>query len=330
MTAGSGLFLALTPDRVLAAVEEAGVPTTGRCYLLGSLENRVYEVEREDGLRVIAKFYRPGRWSTDTILDEHRLLAELTDDEIPVVAPIPFPDGRTLHAMEEGIRFALFPKALGRSPEEMTPDDFRQIGRLLGRIHNVSSAARLLHRPELSPRTYGTECLERILALPHLPPGTLGRYETAARKLIAIGQDQFRGVPTFVLHADCHRGNLLRGPSGFFFLDFDDMASAPAVQDLWLILPARPSDCPVELDALLEGYETFRPFDRSTLRLVEVLRGLRYIRYAAWIADRWADPAFPRTFPQFTTAGYWEGQLADLYDQIRLLEEGRSPSWALN
>lgn len=327
VTASSGLFLGLTPDRVLTAVEEAGVPTTGRCSLLGSLENRVYDVEREDGLRIIPKFYRSGRWSTETILDEHRLLAELVEDEIPVVAPLRFPDGRTLHEMEGGIRFALFPKAQGRSPDEVTLDDLRQIGRLLGRIHNVSSCAGLAHRPELSPRTYGSECLESILQRTSMLPGIRGRYEVAARRLIALGAELFQGIETFVVHADCHRGNLLRGPQGFFFLDFDDAASAPPVQDLWLILPARPSDCPAERDALLEGYATFRSFDARTLRLVEALRGLRYVRYAAWIAERWHDPAFPRAFPQFGTAAYWEGQLADLYDQIRLLEEDGGPGF---
>jgi Ser/Thr protein kinase RdoA (MazF antagonist) len=318
--APTGLFFALTPDRVLAAVEEASILTTGRCYLLGSLENRVYDVEREDGIRVIAKFYRPGRWSTETILDEHRLLAALAEDEIPAIAPLPFPDGRTLHEIEDGIRFALFPKASGRSPEDMSLDDFRQIGRLLGRIHNVSSAARLKHRPELSPRTYGEDCLARILALTNMPAGVRGRFESAAKNLIDLSRDLFRGAETFVIHADCHRGNLLRGREGFFFLDFDDMASAPPVQDLWLLLPARPSDCPLERDALIEGYETFRPFDFGSLRLVEVLRGLRYLRYAAWIAERFHDPAFPRAFPQFGTAAYWEGLLADIYDQIRLLD----------
>jgi Ser/Thr protein kinase RdoA (MazF antagonist) len=318
--APTGLFFALTPDRVLAAVEEGSVRTTGRCYALGSLENRVYDVEREDGVRVIAKFYRPGRWSTETILDEHRLLGALAEDEIPAVAPLPFPDGRTLHEMEEGIRFALFPKASGRSPEDMTLEDYRQIGRLLGRIHNVSSATPLKHRPELSPRTYGDDCLAQILASSNMPPGVRGRFEIAAKNLIDVSRGLFRGMETFVVHADCHRGNLLRGREGFFFLDFDDMASAPPVQDLWLLLPARPADCPLERDALIEGYETFRPFDFGSLRLVEALRGLRYLRYAAWIAERFHDPAFPRAFPQFGTAAYWEGLLADIYDQMRLLD----------
>lgn len=331
MSETTGLFFALTPDKVLGAVEEAGVRTTGRCSMLGSLENRVYDVEREDGARVIPKFYRPGRWSTETILDEHRLLTALAEEEIPVVAPIAFPDGRTLHEMEDGIRFAVFPRAVGRSPDEMSLDDFRQIGRLLGRIHNVSAAAGLKNRPELSPRTYGTACLESILSRAAMPPGTRGRYEAAARRFIALSEELFEGVASFVVHADCHRGNLLRGSSGFFFLDFDDAASAPPVQDLWLVLPARPGDCPAERDALLEGYETFRPFDQRTLRLVEPLRGLRYIRYAAWIAERWHDPAFPRAFPQFGTAGYWEEQLADLYEQTRLIEEdARRPSFLWN
>ncbi len=313
-------FTGLDADLVLDALDSVGLRGDGRLLALNSYENRVYQVGMEEGPPLVAKFYRPGRWSTETILDEHRLLAALAEDEIPAIAPLPFPDGRTLHEIEDGIRFALFPKASGRSPEDMSLEDFRQIGRLLGRIHNVSSAARLSHRPELSPKTYGDDCLALILASSNMPPGVRGRFEAAAKNLIEVSRDLFRGAEAFVVHADCHRGNLLRGRDGFFFLDFDDMAVAPPVQDLWLLLPARPSDCPLERDALIEGYETFRPFDFGSLRVVEALRGLRYLRYAAWIAERFHDPAFPRAFPQFGTAAYWEGLLADIYDQLRLLD----------
>src|SRR5436190_21289955 len=102
-------FFSLTPDRVLAAVEEGGSGTTGLCYALNSLENRVYEVELEDGPRVIAKFYRPGRWSEATILDEHRFLAALAAEEVPVCPPLAFGDAKALHATPDGILFALFP-----------------------------------------------------------------------------------------------------------------------------------------------------------------------------------------------------------------------------
>ena len=213
----------------------------------------------------------------------------------------------------------------GRSPDELRDDDLVQLGRLLARIHNVSAAARLVHRPVLAPATYGTACLETILSVSP-PPGSLAaRYAAVTSEVVAIAETRFRGVETFACHADCHRGNLLRGRDGWFFLDFDDLAIAPPVQDLWLILPARPDDCPAEVEALLSGYESFRPFERATLRLVEVLRALRYIRYAAWIASRWDDPSFPRAFPHFGTEGYWEAQIADLYEQLHIIgEEERS------
>jgi len=183
----------------------------------------------------------------------------------------------------------------------------------------VSAALGLAHRPALSPRTYGADALATILARTRLPPGLRARYQAAVDRLVAAGEDLGRGVDTFPIHADCHRGNLLRGSDGWFFLDFDDCAVGPAVQDLWLLLPARPADCPRELDALLAGYEAFRPFDRGSLRLVEVLRGLRYVRYAAWIAARWEDPSFPRAFPQFGTDSWWEAQVADVDEQLRLI-----------
>lgn len=311
-------FFSLTPDRVLRAVEEGGHATTGRCYALGSLENRVYDVELENGSRVVAKFYRPGRWTRESILDEHRLLFALADAEIPACAPFAFPDGSTLRATREGIWFALFPRVGGRSPDDLALADYEQLGRLLGRIHTVSAALDLPHRPELSPHTYGRQALADILERRILPPGVRHRYVDLVERLVAVAEKRFQGVETFVVHADCHRGNLLFGPSGWFFLDFDDAARGPAVQDLWLLLPSRPAQSPAELEALLSGYERFRKFDRGTLGLIEILRALRYVRYAAWIATRWEDPSFPRAFPHYGTDAYWEAQVADLDEQLRL------------
>jgi len=313
-------FADLTPDRILAAIDATGVRASGRTWQLGALENRVYEVEREDDSRVVVKFYRPGRHTTAAILDEHRLLAALVEDEVPVVAPLALTTGETLHLAPDGHRFAVFPKAPGRSPDELTLPEYERIGRLVGRIHNVAASLDLAARPTLSPQTYGTDCIERTLRLSELPPGTRSRYEDASRRLVTLVTELFEGVPTFVVHADCHRGNVLSGATGFFFLDFDDAARAPAVQDLWLLLPGRPSDCPAEVDAWMEGYEVFRPIEESTLSLIEGLRALRYLRYAAWISDRRGDPAFKRAFPQFGTGSYWEGLVADLYEQLRELE----------
>jgi Ser/Thr protein kinase RdoA (MazF antagonist) len=315
----AGDFFRLTPDQVLRAVEQSGRGTTGVCSALNSLENRVYDVELDDRSHVVAKFYRPGRWSRDTIADEHRLLAALVEAEIPACAPLAFPDGDTLRATEAGIWFALFPRVGGRSPDELSPDDLAELGRLIARIHNVSAAIGLRHRPALSPASYGADSLRLLLDGGLLPPALAARFEQVAHAVIDAAERRWRGAAVFPIHADCHRANLLRGSRGWFFLDFDDMAVGPAVQDLWLLLPARPADCAAHRDALLSGYETFRPLDRATLALVEALRALRYLRYAAWIASRWDDPSFPRAYPEFGTDRYWQEQLADLHDQLALL-----------
>jgi Ser/Thr protein kinase RdoA (MazF antagonist) len=315
-----GNFFSLTPERVLAAVERAGHRSTGLCYALNSLENRVFEVELEDRRRLVGKFYRPGRWSRETILDEHRMLAALEEAEVPICSPIAMGDAGTLAQTEEGIQFALFARTGGRSPEELSPEEYRQLGRLVARIHNVGASLTLENRPRISPQTYGRECLAAILNAASLSPGAEQRYVDAVERLVAIGEERFAGVETIPVHGDCHRGNLLRGSQGWFFLDFDDMAHAPAAQDLWLLLPARPEDCPRELDAFEQGYEQFRELPVGWVRLVEVLRGLRYVRYAAWVATRWDDPAFHRAFPHWGSDNYWEEQIADVHEQVRLLE----------
>jgi len=312
-------FFTLTPERVLDAVERCGIRTTGLCYALNSLENRVYEVELEDRSRVIGKFYRPGRWGEETIRDEHRVLKALDEAEIPVCAPITFSDGKnddTLHTTEDGIFFALFPRTGGRSPDELRGEQYEQLGRLLGRIHNIMAAMNILHRPNISPQTYGLDCLQTIMERTDMPPGLSHRYGDAVKRLVDLGLKAYEGVETFCVHGDCHRANLLFGSNGWFFLDFDDMGIAPPVQDVWLLLPARARDCPKELELFLKGYERFRDFDSRTLKLIEVLRGLRYVRYAAWIARRWDDPAFTRAFPDWGTERYWEAQVADIHEQL--------------
>lgn len=315
-------FLSLTPHHVLAAVERSGMTVTGRCFLLGSLENRVYDVELENGSHIIAKFYRPGRHNDEAIAGEHQLLLALSEAEIPVAAPIRFEDGLTLSHTESGVRFALFPKVLGRSPDELDLNEFHQIGKIIGRIHSIARTFSLPPRGELSAHTYGTLCIDRIVNQCNISAALLARYEQAARRLVYLAaQCLDSGAPRHLIHADLHRGNMLRTRDGFCVLDFDDMTAGPPIQDLWLLLPARPAHCPAEQAALISGYEQIRPFDRHSLRLIEPLRGLRYIRYAAWIAERWQDPAFPKAFPHFGSAAYWQDQLSDLYEQIRLIEE---------
>ncbi len=314
-------FYSLTPEIVLSAVEMGGHRTTGLCYALNSLENRVYDVELEDRSRVIVKFYRPGRWSRETILDEHHFLHACVAHDIPVCAPMNFADGTTLKETDEGIFAALFPRVGGRAPDELFPDDLEQLGRYIARIHRVGEVEGLKHRPTLSPATYGTGCLNTILSLAGMSPGVGARYRDAALQLIAIAERMFADHAMIPIHADLHRGNLLRQSNGaWMVLDFDDMAFGPAVQDFWLLLPGRAQECPQELEALTKGYEQFRDLDSGSYRLIEVLRGLRYIRYAAWITERRDDPAFARAFPQYGTDSYWEMQMSDLYEQLRAIE----------
>ena len=327
-----GNFFSLDISQVLEAVEgalgEKNEAPTGLCYALNSLENRVYEIELENEAsgqkrRVVAKFYHPGRWSRDTILDEHKLLLALQEAEIPVCAPLLLRDGAeptSLSQTKTGIYFSVFPRIGGRAVEELDLAGYEQLGRLLGRIHTVAAGLELHHRPVLSPESYGQKCLDAIIAKGDLALATQSRYSDVVQELIVEAQKRWPQEAGFVVHADCHRGNLLSGRDGWFFLDFDDAAVAPPVQDLWLLLPARVQDCPQELEAMLKGYESFRPFDRQSLQVIEALRALRYVRYAAWVATRWEDPSFKKAFPQWGTDNYWQGQLIDLYEQMAILK----------
>ncbi|MFO0652486.1 MAG: serine/threonine protein kinase [Polyangiales bacterium] len=266
-------FFSLTPDRVLSAVEALGVRCTGLCYPLNSLENRVYEIEREDRSRVVAKFYRPGRWSVDAVRDEHTFLADLAAAEIPVAAPIALPDGATARYVEgTSILCALFPRVGGRVPDECTEEQLRRLGGLLARIHTVGASRAAPHRVSLTVARYGRESLATLLAAPTLPPTLAPRLKAVSEALFARIGPWFEDLDVHRIHGDCHPGNLLWGTAGPFFLDFDDMLTGPPVQDLWMLVPAYDEEGAHRRDVVLEGYEVFRAFDRSTLRLVEPLR----------------------------------------------------------
>ncbi|MCM2279448.1 MAG: serine/threonine protein kinase [Oligoflexia bacterium] len=318
-------FFELTPDRVLRAVEAAGFACTGRCTALNSFENRVYDVELEEPrARRVAKFYRPGRWSREQILEEHRFLLDLVEAEIPAIAPLAFSDGETLKfspsgADGQGIWYALFPKVGGRSPDELTDEQLVRIGRLLGRIHNVGAARPAAHRLRISPSTYGRENLRWLVAGNWLPVELATRYRLAVERICELAEPLFAAAPTHRIHGDCHFGNLLWNPEGPFFLDFDDMLVGPAVQDLWLLVPGRDEEALRRRELLLSGYEEMRAFDRSTLRLVEALRALRIVHYSAWIARRWGDPAFPAAFPEFGSYRYWADESVELHDLVERL-----------
>ena len=329
-------FYDLTPGRILDAVEAStGLRCTGRALALNSMENRVYEIELDLDERpknpsdrfLITKFYRPGRWTRDQILEEHQYLAELAELEIPVVAPRPFIDGSTLHQLPDGgLYYAVFPKIGGRSPDELSESEIAQVGRLLGRMHNVGAAKPAQHRLKLTPESYGTANLQHLLASGIVPRDVEKEYAQVIHDIVQLTSPWFQAATSHRIHGDCHRGNLLMGRTSaegngtLFFVDFDDMVTGPAVQDLWLLIPSRDEHSVRLLNAMLEGYESMRAFDWSTLRLMEALRALRFVHFSAWIGRRWQDPAFPRAFPEFNSPRYWRDQITDLREQWELLQ----------
>lgn len=342
-------FFELTPDRVLDAVEASGFRVTGFCQALNSFENRVYEVELDaesleadpsyikgshrSESRRIAKFYRPGRWNEKQILEEHQFLFDLNADEVPAVAPIPFPDGKTLRKTPDGaIFYSLFKKSGGRAPDEFTTEQLQQIGRLLARMHATGARGnwRQGHaRIELNSDTYGRSALKALKTVPFIPSSLYGKLEAVINAILEEGDLVFQSAlyreQRQRIHGDCHFGNLLWNPQGAFFLDFDDMVIGPPVQDIWLLLPGRDSETRMQREILLEAYEEMRAFDRRTLRWIELLRSLRMIHFSAWIGKRWEDPAFPKAFPQYETPRYWEQLSIDLHEQLNLIrEEGHS------
>jgi Ser/Thr protein kinase RdoA (MazF antagonist) len=321
-------FFALTPERILDAVELVGRRATGYALALNSLENRVYEAELEDGARVVAKFYRPGRWSREAIADEHRFLAELHAAEVPVVAPLVVDNaGNTLgdlHVDGGAIHFALFAKTRGRPPEDLSDDQLRQLGRLIARLHNVGDAHPAPARPRLDPEYYGAHSLRVLLGEDALsswvPPELRARFAAAGEAIVAACARRWDELECIRIHGDCHAGNLLWGSAGPFFLDFDDFLHGPPVQDLWLLAPGRDDEAERQRELLVAGYETMRRFDRRSLDFVEPLRALRILRYAAWIAQRWRDPAFPRAFPDWEDNRSWHRELAELEEQRARVE----------
>jgi Ser/Thr protein kinase RdoA (MazF antagonist) len=314
-------FFRLSPERVLQAVADAGHVPSGHCFALNALENRVYDVRLEDESHVVAKFYRPGRWSRDAILDEHRLLAALTDAEIPVCAPLQFPDGDTLHEIED-IHYAIWPRTGGRSPDELSDDQIGILGRLMARIHTIAADIGAPNRRILDAESVPLEALDRLEDGNWLPPSCGPRYARAVDTLVDVYLERSRDIEIQPIHGDCHAGNLLNGRDGWFFLDFDDMVIGPPVQDVWMLLPGRDSEADRQRRLLIEAYRTFRPFDDRSLSLIEPLRGFRFVFYAGWIAKRWKDPAFPDAFPHFGTDEYWENETRDLEELVTRLEKG--------
>jgi Ser/Thr protein kinase RdoA (MazF antagonist) len=316
-------YAGLTPERVLDALDTAGFRGDGRLLALNSYENRVYQVWLEDGGSVVAKFYRPARWSDAQIHEEHAFARELAEREIPAVPPIADAAGATLHA-HEGFRFAVFPRKGGRAPELEDPAVLERLGRFLGRIHAVGAGTPFRHRPALDLETFGREPRDWLLEHGFVPPDLLDSWRAAVGQALdgaALCYDRAGDVSVLRTHGDCHSGNVLWTDDGPHFVDFDDARTAPAVQDLWMLLSGDRASMTRQLSDLLAGYEDFMDFDRRGLHLVEALRTLRLVHYSAWIARRWDDPAFPAAFPWFNTQRYWQDRILELKEQIALMDE---------
>jgi Ser/Thr protein kinase RdoA (MazF antagonist) len=316
----------LTPDVIISAVESLDLPCDRRILALNSYENRVYQVGIEDGAPLIAKFYRPGRWSDAAIHEEHAFALELAAAEVPVIPPMQF-EGRTL--MEhQGFRFALFERRGGRWPELATRHDREWMGRFMGRIHLVGRRSRFRHRESISIERQGDESRTLLLEQDWIPAHLIEAYETLTTDLLDRVEQCFAaaGNPRSIrLHGDCHRGNVLWTEAGPHFVDLDDCSSGPAIQDLWMLVSGARHEMSEQLSQLLEGYAQFAMFDPSELVLLESLRTLRMIHYSAWLARRWQDPAFPRAFPWFKEPRYWEEHILALREQLAAIEEGPLP-----
>jgi Ser/Thr protein kinase RdoA (MazF antagonist) len=306
-------FFALTPDRVLDAVEVGGLHCTGRCLPMRAFENRVYEVELDDERRLIVKFYRPGRWSREAILDEHAFLAELEAAELPAVPPMDLGTGGTL-AEIDGIFYAAFPKVRGRTLDEADDERLRRIGRLIGRMHAIGAARDAPHRPRLTVERYIHEPLEVLKVAGVISVAFAGRYHDVALKIADAAAPLLARARAQRIHGDLHWGNLLWGTDGPILLDFDDFLVGPPVQDLWLLARGGSEEARKARDQLVEGYELFREFDRSTLALCEPLRAMRIIYMSAWIARRWDDPSFRTGFPAFGSDAYWSTEYEELFN----------------
>jgi len=353
-------YSALTPDCALDALDRTGLRADGRLLALNSYENRVYQMGVEDAQPVVVKFYRPERWRDAAILEEHAFTAELAEREIPVVAPLIL-NGATLHPQEvgrgckdaaastttlhpqgvgrgckdaeastttlhqhAGFRFAVYPKQGGRMPEFDRADTLEWMGRFLGRIHAVGATADFAHRPALNLETFGYASRDVLRNGRWLPADLIAAWDSVvehALASVAHCYERAGRVHAIRLHGDCHVGNVLWTEAGPHFVDFDDSRMGPAVQDLWMLLSGEREAQQAQMSAILKGYEDFMEFDPRELHLVEALRTLRLIHYAAWLARRWNDPAFPAAFPWFNTQQYWQARILELREQIALMDE---------
>lgn len=315
-------FADLQPDDILTTLGDMGFQCDGRFLALNSYENRVYQVGIESAPPVVAKFYRPRRWSDEAILEEHEFAIDLAEQEIPVIPPLVL-DGTTLHHSGHH-RLAVYHCRGGRAPDLDNYDLQAQLGRLVARIHLEGSTRRFEHRPSIDIRSYGVESLEYLVDNEFIPDDNRDAYESVAELVLDGVEACFERsghVQEIRLHGDFHPGNVLVAGEQLHIVDLDDARHGPAVQDLWMFLSGDRDEQTPQLTALLEGYQSFRQFDARELHLVEALRSLRIMHYAAWLARRWEDPAFKVAFPWFDSRRYWDDHVLALREQVALMQE---------
>lgn len=323
-------FHLLSPDHVMNAVEGLGKRLTGRIMALNSLENRVYDVELASAMdvpqgfapsNVVVKFYRPGRWGREQILEEHRFLETLIEFEVPVVAPLEF-KGSTLHLHEEtSLWFALFPKVQGRLKDELIKEEIDQAGRLIGRIHNIGSMGAFTHRLAMRPETFVTSGRIALEELKPVEMPSFTHYLKLLESLELMLKPLFSHLTYQRIHGDFHRGNIVWTTAGPMAVDFDDCLSGPVEQDLWLLFPGQDEDSLKDRERFLDAYKEMTRKEHLKMNLTEPLRTMRMVHFNAWIAKRWEDHSFQRMFPQFPTANYWDQQLIDLRVQMASIQD---------
>jgi Ser/Thr protein kinase RdoA (MazF antagonist) len=317
-------YATLDPDSILDAIESVGFRSSGSLLALNSYENRVYQIGIEDRDPIIAKFYRPNRWSDDAILEEHQFGLELVEHEIPVIAPLVIKN-ETLHHFNS-FRFALFTRQGGRALELDNLDQLEWMGRFIGRLHARAACRPFQHRHTLNIETFGHKPSRFLLENNFIPQHLQQQYCQITETLLKLIEQMFKEVGDIKqirLHGDCHPGNVLWRDSGPHIVDLDDSMMGPAIQDIWMLLSGNKMQMNLQIDMILDGYNDFYDFNYRELHLIEALRALRMLHYSAWLAKRWDDPAFPLNFPWFNTVHYWQEQIGYLNEQSNLLSEAR-------
>ena len=315
-------FSQLSPDLVVDAIESVGYVSDLRIFPLNSYENRVYQVGIEDAQPIIAKFYRPGRWSDLQILEEHEFSLSLSNLEIPVISPLSSRDGQTL-LFYQNYRFALYPRRGGYAPDLSDLDTLFTLGQHIGRIHKLGMAKDFHRRPSISLETFGANSRDYLLSNNFIPASLIDAYSSLAEDILKLLAEKINEVDFLPirLHGDCHPGNILQRPDSLYLVDLDDSRSGPAIQDLWMLLSGNRAQKETQIEAILEGYEEFCEFNYAELKLIEAFRTLRILHYSGWLAKRWQDPAFPLAFPWFNTERYWAEHILELREQFAALNE---------